>query len=82
MALQVLTRNVLRIPMLWTSDVAQLLFAWLIFVGAAIGLRQGAHYDVDLLPKGNAALTRAITWFGIAMGAIVDLRARSPTDGP
>lgn len=51
-ALQVLARNVLMAPIIWTSDVAQLLFAWLIFVGAAVGLRTGAHYRVDMLPKG------------------------------
>ncbi|MFD0979085.1 TRAP transporter small permease [Tropicimonas aquimaris] len=55
-ALQVLARNVLMSPLIWTSDVAQLLFAWLIFVGAAVGLRTGAHYRVDMLPEGNRPL--------------------------
>lgn len=55
-ALQVLARNVLMTPFIWTSDVAQLLFAWLIFVGAAVGLRTGAHYRVDMLPEGNRSI--------------------------
>lgn len=70
-AAQVIARNVLQVPLLWTSDVAQLLFSWLIFIGAAIGLRQGAHYFVDILPAGNGALQRAVTWFGILASAAV-----------
>ena len=50
-ALQVLARNIIHAPMIWTSDVAQLLFTWLIFIGAAIGLRTGAHYRVNLIPS-------------------------------
>lgn len=70
-ALQVITRNVLRMPMLWTGDVAQLLFAWLIFVGAAIGLRKGAHYAIDLLPQDNALVRAGIEWIGITAGGVV-----------
>lgn len=70
-ALQVVTRNVLRMPMLWTGDVAQLLFAWLIFVGAAIGLRKGAHYAIDLLPQDNAFVRAGIEWISITAGAVV-----------
>lgn len=70
-AMQVIARNLLHMPMLWTSDMAQLLFSWLIFVGAAIGLRRGAHYAIDILPRDNAALRTAISWFGIAAGAAV-----------
>ena len=70
-ALQVIARNVLRIPILWTSDVAQLLFSWLIFIGAAIGLRQGAHYFVDVLPAADNAFRRGVTWFGLAASVVV-----------
>jgi len=70
-ALQVIARNVLHIPLLWTSDMAQLLFSWLIFIGAAVGLRQGAHYFVDILPEGDGMLGRAVTWFGVLAGAAV-----------
>lgn len=70
-ALQVIARNILQIPILWTSDVAQLLFSWLIFVGAAIGFRQGAHYFVDILPATDNAFRRGVTWFGIAASVVV-----------
>lgn len=70
-ALQVIARNILQLPMLWTSDVAQLLFSWLIFVGAAIGLRKGAHYSIDLLPKAENGFRKSVTWFGIFASAAV-----------
>ncbi len=50
-ALQVLARNVFALPMIWTLDVAQLLFAWCIFLGAGVAFRRGAHYIVDLWPE-------------------------------
>ncbi len=57
--LQVLARNVLKIPLIWTPDVAQLLFTWLIFVGAALAFRRGAHYAIDLVPDNMPRLARA-----------------------
>lgn len=49
--LQVFARNVLKIPLVWTLDLAQLLFAWCIFLGAALALRWDAHYNLDLVPE-------------------------------
>jgi len=70
-ALQVLARNLLHEPMIWTGDLAQLLFTWLIFIGAAVGLRKGAHYTVDLLPEHNALLNQALEWISIVAGLII-----------
>lgn len=57
---QVFARNVLQIPMVWTLDLAQLLFSWCIFIGAALALRWDAHYVLDLMPdhwvKGRTSL--------------------------
>lgn len=64
--LQVLTRNVLHYPMLWTGDIAQLLFAWLIFVGAALGLRRGVHYTVEVLPLHRPFIRISTLWIGFA----------------
>lgn len=49
--LQVTARNILKVPMVWTLDVAQLLFSWCIFIGAAFAFRKGGHYVVDIWPK-------------------------------
>ena len=50
--LQVLARNVFQVPMIWTLDVAQLLFSWCIYLGAAVGVKWGAHFALDLFPAG------------------------------
>lgn len=47
---QVAARNVLRMPMIWTLDLAQLLFAWCIFIGASLAFRARAHYIVNIWP--------------------------------
>jgi TRAP-type C4-dicarboxylate transport system permease small subunit len=49
--LQVTARNILHVPMTWTLDLAQLLFAWCIFLGAAMAFRNDQHYVVDVWPK-------------------------------
>lgn len=51
--LQVVARNILRVPMIWTLDLAQLLFSWCIFLGAALAFRHGQHYVVDIWPRGG-----------------------------
>lgn len=69
--LQVLARNVLKIPLIWTGDMAQLLFGWLIFVGAACAYRRGVHYTVDLLPESWDAGRRVLDLFGFALALVV-----------
>ncbi len=49
--IQVVARNILQVPMIWTLDLAQLLFSWCIFVGAALAFRKGQHYVVDIWPQ-------------------------------
>ena len=56
---QVAARNILQIPLIWTLDVAQLLFSWCIFIGAAVAFRRGGHYVVDLLPT-SARIGRGV----------------------
>ncbi|SFE62357.1 TRAP transporter small permease [Roseivivax sediminis] len=36
-------------PLIWSVDMAQLLFIWLCFIGATRALRERAHLGVDLL---------------------------------
>lgn len=49
--LQIIFRNIFNIPMMWSIEVALLLFFWSVFLGGAIGLRQRRHYTVELLPE-------------------------------
>lgn len=49
---QVLGRYVPFIPRpLWTEEIARLLLAWLVFVGAAVALRRSEHFLIDLIPS-------------------------------
>lgn len=70
-ALQVIARNILKLPMIWTSDMALLLFTWLIFVGAATGLRRGAHYVVDFLPMHRPPVLLFAGIVTVLAGAVV-----------
>jgi TRAP-type C4-dicarboxylate transport system permease small subunit len=45
----VLRRYVLNNPMTWSEEAAQLLFAWLTFLGAYIGFRARSHIMIDTL---------------------------------
>lgn len=76
-ALQVVARNLLGLPFIWTLDLAQLLFSWLVFVGAAVAFRRGAHYTVDLWPENSPRIDRvlqAISLLGAAIVVFVLLR--------
>ncbi len=49
--LQVLFRFVLEAPLAFTEELARLLFAWLIFIGAAHALYVSQHFMVDIVYK-------------------------------
>ena len=59
--LQVFSRYLSFVPTYdWTEEMARFLFVWLIMIGAMIGVRDSAHFDVDLWPdlspRGEALL--------------------------
>lgn len=82
--LQVVARNVLKVPITWTLDLAQLIFSWSIFLGAALAFRYGGHYLVNLwkvdsplefLPRtvtflASCVVIFVLTWHGIIMSMI------------
>lgn len=74
--IQVVSRNT-GVPILWTLDVAQLMFSWCIFLGAAVGVRRGVHYVIVLFPdhmwRTNAAL-KLVSAAAIALVSLVMLR--------
>ena len=60
-SLQIFSRYTALIPSyIWTEEMARFLFIWMVMIGAMVGVREGAHFDVDiwpeLKPKPNAAL--------------------------
>ena len=81
-SLQIFSRYTALIPSyIWTEEMARFFFIWMIMIGAMVGIRDGAHFDVDLWPelKPRAnALLRIVSnvfvlvfalfflWYGIA----------------
>lgn len=47
--LQVLSRYLLGTPFSWTEEIATLGFAWLVFIGASLALKQNAHFAITTL---------------------------------
>ena len=73
---QVVLRYVLNVPLVWVEEVTVFLMIWMAFMGAAIGVRRGAHIAmsilVDRLPTRVArALFYASTLAIIAFSAVV-----------
>lgn len=48
---QIVCRFVLSIGVPWTEEVSRLLFVWLAYLGASIGLREGSMIAIDTLPE-------------------------------
>ena len=60
---QIVCRFVLSISVPWTEEVSRLLFVWLAYIGAAIGLREGTMIVIDTLPQVLGPRARA--WLDI-----------------
>lgn len=59
--LQIFSRFVDFIPRyIWTEEAARFCLIWLIMLGATIAVRDGAHFDVDVLPAPNTAKAKAV----------------------
>ena len=81
-SLQIFSRFTALIPSyIWTEEMARFSFIWMVMIGAMVGVRDGAHFDVDLwpeLPPRANALLRIVAnvfvlvfalvfvWYGIA----------------
>jgi TRAP-type C4-dicarboxylate transport system permease small subunit len=75
--LQIFSRFTHLIPhYIWTEEMARFLFVWTIMIGSIVGVRESAHFDVDiwprLSPKQNAAL-RLFSRFCVLLIAVVFL---------
>lgn len=38
-------------PMVWLQNIASLSFIWIVFFGAAIALKKGTHYRIEIFPN-------------------------------
>jgi TRAP-type C4-dicarboxylate transport system permease small subunit len=60
--LQIFSRFFEFIPRyIWTEEVARFCLMWLIMLGATIAVRDGTHFDVDVLPWPKTARGRAVS---------------------
>ena len=58
-SLQIFSRYTALIPSyIWTEEMARFFFIWMIMLGAMVGIRDGAHFDVDLWPELSPGPTR------------------------
>lgn len=49
--LQVFNRFVLKVPLAWSEDMAMLLFQWVVFIGAALGVKRLRHFGIELVVR-------------------------------
>lgn len=54
--LQIASRFIDALPhFIWTEEVARFCFIWVIMIGAAIAVRDGSHFDLDVFGKPGSA---------------------------
>lgn len=68
--LQVLARFIFHWEVLWTLEVSIFCFVWTIMLGAAIAVRRGLHYTIDVLPQ-HHFLIKFMGYIGILILALV-----------
>ncbi len=47
--LQITSRFVVFMPLSWSQELLQYLNMWLVFLGAAVAVKEGAHIKIDLM---------------------------------
>lgn len=52
-ALQVLSRFVLHLPIIWSEEAARFLFFWVVLLGAAMSVRTRRHFVLDVRGAGR-----------------------------
>lgn len=70
--LQIVSRYTGLIPRyIWTEEIARFCFVWIIMIGSMIGVRDSAHFDVDLLPPPETPRQEGIGRLFVHMGMAV-----------
>ena len=53
-SMQILSRYTGIIPrFIWTEEIARFCFVWIVMIGSMIAVRDGTHFDVDVLPHSS-----------------------------
>ena len=58
--MQIVSRYTGVIPRyIWTEEIARFCFMWIIMLGAMIAVRDGTHFEVDVLPASGSPRVQA-----------------------
>ena len=57
--LQVLTRFVLHLPLIWSEEAARFLFFWVVLLGAAMSVRTRRHFVLDIAMGSDWTMRRS-----------------------
>ena len=49
--IQVFNRFILKTHLAWSEDLAMLLYQWVVFVGAALGVKRMRHFGIELVVR-------------------------------
>lgn len=76
--MQILARHTALIPnFIWTEEVSRFCLIWVIMLGASVAVRDGTHFDVDVLPHpttaAGLALSRIVVHAAIFLVALIFL---------
>ena len=76
--MQIVARYTDVIPnYIWTEEMARMCLIWIIMLGASVAVRDGTHFDVDVLPhpktNAGAAVSRMVVHFIILLVALIFL---------
>ena len=74
--LGVFSRYVMQATFPWYDEVARLCFVWMIFLGAAVAVRRGAHFRVHLFvdrlaPRAQRVVEVVVTLIVMAFGLVL-----------
>jgi TRAP-type C4-dicarboxylate transport system permease small subunit len=70
--LQVLSRFVDLVPRyIWTEELARFCFVWIIMIGAMIAVRDGTHFDLDVLPRSRNPRVEAAARLFVRLAMLV-----------
>lgn len=76
--MQIVARFSERVPhFIWTEEMARFCLIWIIMLGASVAVRDGAHFDVDVLPHPRTpqgqAISRMVVHTAIFLVALIFL---------
>jgi TRAP-type transport system small permease protein len=76
--IQIVGRFSDQVPhLIWTEELARFCLIWIIMIGASVAVRDGAHFDVDVLPQpktpAGQAISRMVVHGSIFLVAVIFL---------